>query len=75
LTLQTIGGSFIVTVAEKLRSAKGLLTVRQVAEALGSHPQTIYSWVAEGRLPHVRVGSRLKFDGHVIADWLAKRTL
>ena len=66
---------FFMTVIQKLRAAKGLLTVRQVAEALGSHPQTVYSWVAEGKLPHVRVGSRVKFDGHVIADWLDKRTL
>jgi excisionase family DNA binding protein len=64
-----------VTTAEKLRTAKGLLTVQQVAEALGSHPQTIYSWVTEGKLPHVRVGSRVKFDGQVLADWLDKRTL
>lgn len=64
-----------MTIAEKLRTAKGLLTVQQVAEALGSHPQTVYSWVAEGKLPHVRVGSRVKFDGNVIADWLDKRTL
>lgn len=62
-------------IADELRKAKGLLSVKQVAEALGSHPQTIYSWATEGRLPHVRVGSRVKFDGHVIADWLDKRTL
>jgi excisionase family DNA binding protein len=62
-------------IAEELRKAKGLLSVKQVAEALGSHPQTIYGWVTEGKLPHVRIGSRVKFDGHAIADWLDKRTL
>jgi excisionase family DNA binding protein len=64
-----------LTITEQLKSSKGLLSVRQVAEALGSHPQTIYSWVNAGKLPHVRVGNRVKFDGHVIADWLDKRTL
>jgi excisionase family DNA binding protein len=62
-------------IAEKLRDARGLLTVRQVAEALGSHIQTVYSWVAEGKLPCVRVGCRLKFDGAAIADWLDKRSM
>jgi excisionase family DNA binding protein len=62
-------------IADELRSAKGLLSVKQVALALGSHPQTIYGWVTEGKLPHVRIGSRVKFDGHAIADWLDKRTL
>jgi len=62
-------------IAEELRRTKGLLSVRQVAEALGSHPQTIYGWVSEGKLPHVRVGSRIKFDGNTLADWLQRRTL
>ena len=36
-------------IAEELRKAKGLLSVKQVAEALGSQPQTTYSWATEGR--------------------------
>jgi excisionase family DNA binding protein len=58
-----------------LRKAKSLLSVKQLAEALGSHPQTIYGWVTAGKVPHIRVGSRVKFDGHAIADWLDKRTM
>jgi excisionase family DNA binding protein len=57
----------------ELRDRKGLLSVREVAEALSMHPQTIYTWVAENKLPHFRVGSRLKFDPKVIADWLDRR--
>lgn len=64
-----------MTIAEKLKSSQGLLTVKQVAEALGAHPQTIYGWVSEGKLPHVRVGSRVKFDGYALANWLDQRTL
>ena len=64
-----------MTKQDELRKAKGLLSVRELAAMLSSHPQTIYGWVTEGKLPHVRVGSRVKFDGHVIADWLDKRTL
>ena len=64
-----------MNIAARLRQSKGLLSVKQLAEALGSHPQTIYGWVTDGQLPHIRVGSRLKFDGNVIADWLDRRTL
>jgi excisionase family DNA binding protein len=64
-----------MSVVEQLRSAKGLLSVKQVAGLLSAHVQTIYGWANDGKLPHVRVGSRVKFDGHVIADWLEKRTL
>lgn len=64
-----------MSVIEKLRAAKKLLGVKQVAELLGSHPMTIYGWVAEGRLPHLRVGGRIKFDPNVVADWLQARSL
>jgi excisionase family DNA binding protein len=64
-----------MTIAEKLRGAKGLLTVRQIAEALGCHGQTVYGWIATGKLPCVRVGGRVKFDGAAIAEWLEKRSM
>jgi len=58
---------------DELRARKGLMSVREVAEALGSHIQTIYGWVEEGKLPCFRVGGRIKFDGKAIADWLDSR--
>jgi excisionase family DNA binding protein len=58
----------------ELRQRKGLLTVKEVAELLRCHVMTVYDWVAIGKLPHVRMGSRIKFDPHSIADWLEKRS-
>ena len=58
---------------DELRARKGLMSVREVAEALGAHQQTVYSWVANGKLPHFRVGGRVKFDGKAIAEWLDQR--
>jgi DNA-binding transcriptional regulator YhcF (GntR family) len=45
-------------IAEELRRAKSLLSVRQVAEALAAHPQTIYGWVATSLERHFRRTSR-----------------
>ena len=50
-----------------------LLTVRELSESLGIHPQTIYLWAARGRLPCIRIGNRLRFDPHDITRWLASR--
>ncbi len=36
-----------------------LLTPKQVAERLAVWPRTIYAWIAEGRLPHVRLSERV----------------
>jgi excisionase family DNA binding protein len=49
--------------------------VKQVAEALGCHIMTIYGWVEEGKIPHMRIGRRVKLDGATLAVWLDKRTL
>jgi excisionase family DNA binding protein len=38
--------------------ASGLLKPREVAEMLGVSRQAVYSWIASGELPSVRVGQR-----------------
>ena len=58
---------------EELRARKGLMSVREVAETLGSHIQTVYSWTDEAKIPYFRVGGRIKFDPTAIADWLDRR--
>lgn len=42
---------------------KPLLTVREVAEALGCREDTLYRWISEGRspLPVVRLGRSVRF--------------
>jgi len=58
---------------DELRARKGLMSVREVAQTLGSHIQTIYTWTDECKLPCFRIGGRIKFDGKAIADWLDSR--
>lgn len=36
-----------------------LLTPKQVAARLNVSPRTVYAWIAEGRLPHVRFSERV----------------
>ena len=39
-----------------------MLTVDQLAKELSVTPRTIYRLAAEGKIPHIRVGSVLRFD-------------
>jgi excisionase family DNA binding protein len=58
---------------DELRTRKSLMSVREVAESLGSHIQTVYEWTYESKSPYFRVGGRIKFDPQIIADWLDRR--
>lgn len=55
------------------RSLPPLLTVPEVAEQLGVSVHTVYSWVAQRRLPFLKVGRLLRFDGRTIESWLREQ--
>jgi excisionase family DNA binding protein len=64
-----------MTIPEQLAQTKGFLTVKQLASLLTCHPMTIYGWCSEGKLPHTRIGSRLKFDPAAVRGWLTQRQI
>jgi excisionase family DNA binding protein len=42
------------------------LTVEEVAELMGVHPETVRRWVRDGRLQAMRWGDRLRFKPEAI---------
>lgn len=50
-----------------------LLTVEQVAEWLAVKPSTVRAYAEKRKLPHFRIGGRLRFSPDAIAGWLAER--
>ena len=61
---------------DKLAEIK-LLTLRQVAEALGRAPDTINSWVRRGLFPsplQALPGARKQWRLSTVQAWLAKRS-
>ena len=55
------------------QSSPALLTVPEVAEQLGVSVHTVYSWVAQRRVPFLKVGRLLRFDGRTIEAWLREQ--
>ena len=55
------------------RAMTPLMTVSDVAQFLGMHEKTVYHWAGRGRLPCVRVGSRLRFDPRELDRWISAR--
>jgi excisionase family DNA binding protein len=50
-----------------------LLTTKEVSSLLCIHPQTLYAWKKSGRIPHVIVNGRVRFEQNAIDDFLEKR--
>ena len=47
-----------------------LLTVPEVADELQVKPSTIYTWVRQGQIPHVRIGRLIRFSFEQIEKFL-----
>jgi excisionase family DNA binding protein len=55
--------------------AKKLYSVRQVADQLGVHPETVRRLIHDGRLDAVRVGRVLRIDGRAFAGFVARQRI
>jgi excisionase family DNA binding protein len=47
------------------------LSVPEAARALGISKNTAYTLIRTGRLPHVRLGTRIRIPHQALVDWLA----
>ena len=48
--------------------------VSTLAKYLKVNPQTIYNWVSQGKIPHVKIGDLLRFKKSDIDKWIAGKT-
>ena len=49
-----------------------ILTVADVAQRLGVSRNSVYGMVRRNEIPHVRVGSQIRFGSQVVNDWIAR---
>ena len=47
-----------------------LLTIHDVAELLRIKPSTLYAWVAQGRIPHLKIHRLIRFRPEEIDRWV-----
>ncbi len=67
MNFQDIGGNAL------FENGIGLLTVEQLAGALGFAPKTLRNWVALREIPFVRIGRRTMFRIESIGTWLKRK--
>ena len=49
------------------------MTVLEVSDYLGVHPDTIYSMVQKEEIPHIRIRRRILFRLDTIEKWLSEK--
>lgn len=54
-------------------SARKLLSVKEAVPVTGLSRHTLYAWVHQRRIPHVKLGSRVMFDRVEIDRWIESR--
>ena len=47
-----------------------LYDIRDVAKILGVKPSTIYTWIKQGKIPHIRIGRLIRFTLEQIDGFL-----
>jgi excisionase family DNA binding protein len=62
------------TIIERIRSMRSALSVTEFADLMGMGRNTVYTLVRSGRIPSMKVGSVLRLDPVIIADWLECRS-
>ncbi len=45
-----------------------MLTVRQVASLFQVQPATIYAWIRDGEMPHIRLGGRIRIPSAKLSE-------
>ena len=50
-----------------------ILTVEEVAIFLGFAPQTIKNWVAQRKIPFIRIGRKTRFCPKSLRAWLKRK--
>jgi excisionase family DNA binding protein len=57
--------------SSEINANEALWTVREAAAFLKLGRNTVYEWAASGKLPSVRLGSRIRFLPSALRRWLA----
>ncbi|MCK5492355.1 MAG: helix-turn-helix domain-containing protein [Candidatus Omnitrophica bacterium] len=50
-----------------------LLTIQEVSKLFKVTPSLIYKWVHYGFVPHIKLGTRVRFKKSALEKWLIER--
>jgi excisionase family DNA binding protein len=60
----------LLTIPERLRALRGGIDARMLAQLLGVSAVSVYKLAARHVVPSYRIGTSLRFDPVLVAQWL-----
>jgi len=54
---------------------KKYLNVKELSRLTGLKQSTIYQWVSQGKIPHIKLGRKILFDPDEINKWIDENTV
>jgi excisionase family DNA binding protein len=59
-----------MTIAERIEAYDHALTAQELSAILGCSPTYLYNAARDGKVPHIRLGTSIRFDPEVTAAWV-----
>jgi excisionase family DNA binding protein len=63
------------SIIEKIRASEEALTVTKLAKTLSMSRRVLYEQVERGTLPAIRIGTNIRLDPKMVAEWLEARSI
>jgi excisionase family DNA binding protein len=60
--------------SKEIPKQKQLLGTKEASELLGISRSTLYEWIIQKKIPHIKVGRLVKFKREDLEDWLKEKT-
>ncbi len=60
---------------EDLKARRSAMTVRELAEVLHLSEREIYKLAASNQIPHLKIGSSVRFDAAAVLIWLEEKMI
>jgi excisionase family DNA binding protein len=57
------------------QSRNRLIDIQQAAHITGISTTTLYKWVGQRKVPHIKLGRLVKFDPGKLDEWIKQQTV
>ena len=63
-----------LTIAERIQASESALSLAELANLLGCSKSKLYTLIDNNRIPYMRLGSMIRFDPKITADWVRSKS-